>query len=204
MKKDQITDIKNWLQTGSINFFGLPFAGKDSQARALADLLDGVVISGGEILRSSASEDVKKLISDGHLAPTDYYIKTILPFFSRKEIEKSPLMLSAVGRWKGEELSVVPALDQSNHSLKAVIYLNLDTESMYHRLNLEENAEVRGERSDDEFDKLQQRVVEFNEKTLPVINYYREEGYLIEIDARLSKTVVTESIFEALSSLARQ
>lgn len=198
MESEKISIIKEWLGTGSINFFGLPFAGKDSQARLFAELLGGVVIGGGEILRSGAPQHVKDTIAEGHLAPTDEYIRIILPYLSRDEFQGVPLFLSSVGRWKGEEASVVPALEQASHPLKAVVYLTLDAEMIHRRLALEENTVTRGERDDDHAHKLEQRIAEFEEKTLPVIEYYRQAGYLLEIDATASKEAVTQAVIDAL------
>jgi len=201
MESEKIRVIKEWLGTGSINFFGPPFAGKDSQARLFAELLDGVVIGGGDILRSVAPESVKSLINEGKLAPTDEYIRIVLPYLSREEFSEMPLLLSSVGRWKGEEQAVVPALKQASHPLKAVVYLSLDTETIRQRL-LSDNDDNRGVRDDDYAHKLEHRINEFEEKTLPVIDYYRTTGALIEIDGAMPKDNVTESIIDELYTRA--
>ena len=44
--------IKAWLGTGSINIFGLPMSGKDTQGLKLAEALDAKFLSSGLIIRA--------------------------------------------------------------------------------------------------------------------------------------------------------
>ena len=106
----QIEKIAEWLGSGSINIFGMPFAGKDTQGELLATALDAVRLSGGEILRNSViPPHVQEAIDAGNLAPTDEYIDIVLPYLSKQEFAGKPLILSSVGRWKGEEGGVIAA-----------------------------------------------------------------------------------------------
>src|ERR1700741_1102728 len=99
-RAQEIQTIKKWLGTGSINVFGLPFAGKDTHSQELAVQLDGKILGGGEILRNSIIPDhVRELIDEGHLAPTEDYIRIVLPYLSKEEFADKPLILSSVGRW---------------------------------------------------------------------------------------------------------
>jgi adenylate kinase len=192
--------IKEWLGSGSINFFGLPFAGKDSQARRLADRLKGVVLSSGDILRNSViPPETKAIMAAGGIAPSKDFVNIVLPYLKKPEFSGHPLMLSSVGRWHGEEEGVIGALDESQHPLKAVVYLKLDAKIAIERLNLEENVLERGIREDDGKEKFLTRIEEFNQKTMPVIEYYRDSGLLIEVDASLPKDEVERVILEQLA-----
>jgi adenylate kinase len=196
---EKTPQIKDWLGSGSINFFGLPFAGKDSQARRLAERFSGTVLSSGDIFRnSSIPPKAKELIDRGELAPTQDFINIVLPYLKKPEFKGHPLMLSSVGRWHGEEEGVIGALKESNHELRAVVYLALDEAIAIRRLDLEENVAERGIRVDDDKEKLLKRIEEFNQKTMPVIEYYRESGLLIEVDASMSKDDVERVILEQL------
>ncbi len=192
--------IAKWLDSGSVNLFGLPFAGKDSQAHRLSKRFGGPVISGGDILRNSVIPPrVKALIEAGQLAPTDDYTRIVLPYLSREKFAGRPLFLSSVGRWHGEEESVMVALERAEHPLRAVVHLPLSEEIVMERLNLEENEALRGTRADDDAEKLLKRIEEFNVKTLPVIERYRDLGYLIEVDASLPKDEVEQHILGGLA-----
>lgn len=200
---DQTELIRQWLGSGSINFFGLPFAGKDSQANRLKTRFGGSVLGGGDILRNSViPAEIEAIMHTGELIPTQDYIDIVLPYLSKSEFTGQPLFLSSVGRWKGEEQGVIEALNDSHHPLKAVIYLPLDEAIVFERLHLKENATTRGSRADDDEEKLKKRVEEFKNKTLPVIEFYRNQGLLIEVDATLSKDEVEQRILAALAEKA--
>lgn len=196
-------EIKKWLGSGSINLFGMPFAGKDTQGHLLAEEFGAQLLGGGEILRNSEITPAGKAAMDaGELFPTEEYIKTVLPYLSKSVFAGKPLILSSVGRWHGEEDGVIKALEQSGHPLKAVVFLNINEELLYERWEVAQSAGGRGERADDEKEKLAVRLAEFREKTLPVVEYYREKGLLIEIDASKHVMDVCRDIIDALASRA--
>lgn len=200
---EQTEKIKQWLGAGSINFFGLPFAGKDSQAGRLDRRFGGVTLSSGDIFRNSViPPKTKEMIDRGELAPTEDFIAIVLPYLKQEHFAGHPLMLSSVGRWHGEEEGVIGALEESHHPLKAVVYLNLDEKVALERLHLEENATTRGARDDDDEETLLRRIEEFKAKTLPVIDFYRDRGLLIEVDASLPKEDVERIILEELAKRA--
>jgi len=196
---EKTPQLAEWLGSGSINFFGLPFAGKDSQANRLDQRFGGTTVSSGDIFRNSViPPKTKEIIDRGELAPTEDFIAIVLPYLKQDHFKGKPLMLSSVGRWHGEEEGVIGALQESDHPLKAVVYLNISEQHAFERLLLEENANVRGVRADDDEAALHKRVAEFNAKTLPVIEFYRNLGLLIEVDATLPKDDVERYILEQL------
>lgn len=202
--KEKIETIKKWLGSGSIDIFGRPFAGKDYQGRQLVSLFGGNLIGGGEILRNSVvPQDINAELRQGKLAPTDYYIKTVLPYLSQEKLAGLPLFLSSVGRWHGEENDVLKATEQSGHPIKAVLYLDMPSDESYKRWQVRDQNNDRTGRHDDTIEVLKTRFVEFQEKTIPVINFYRDAGKLIEIDGNQSREKVTTDILEALYELAK-
>jgi adenylate kinase len=197
-------NIKTWLGMGSINIFGLPFSGKDTQAHALAADLDAEVISGGDILRSHSDQTtIKKLMLTGELFPTDYYLGIITPFLSRQEYADMPLILSSVGRWHGEEEAIIKATTESGHPLKAVINLELDEAEVWRRFEASNKQKDRGFRHDDASQILEIRLNEFQTKTLPVIDFYRDKGLLIDVDGSKPAKIVTQEIVGRLALFAQ-
>jgi adenylate kinase len=194
-----ISFVKNWLGPGSINIFGLPFSGKDTHGAILARDLNAALIGGGQILRSQSAEHVQKAIAAGKMAPTQEYLSLILPYFSRQEFSEKPLILSSIGRLHGEEQSVVDAAQTAGHPIKAVVYLKITEDDVYARWQSEERTIHRGERHDDAEHVLQTRLKEYYEKTLPVIEYYKNLGLLIEVDGRPPKNDVTQDIYTKLA-----
>ena len=204
-RNEKISHIKEWLDTGSINIFGLPYAGKDTHGRELAKLLDGILMGGGDILRNSIiPEEVRAFMDRGELIPIESYISIVLPYLSNESFRGKPLVLSSVGRWKGEELGVLKAAEQSGHPLKAVIHLEVDDAAVRRRFERAKTAGDRETRVDDAEGILEKRLTEYHNKTLPVIDYYREIGLLIEIDALPPRENVLEAIIDALYQKSRQ
>lgn len=190
----KIDEIKEWLGSGSINIFGMPFSGKDTQCHRLAKLLNANTFGGGDILRNTkTSEKLKTDIDNGFFAPTDEYIKKIVPYFSKPEFEGKPLILSSVGRWDGEEKSVIEAAKKCNHQIKVAIFLNLE-----HSESIRRNKVANRGRVDDHHSLLNNRFSEFENKTFPVIEKYKALGLLVEIDGNQTENHVTESILSAI------
>jgi adenylate kinase len=196
---DKITNIKNWLGIGSINLFGSPFAGKDTQGLILADKLDAHLVAGGDILRSyHDQEKINELMSTGNLFPTDIYMEIVLPFLSKGEFSTKPLLLSAVGRLHGEESIISQATDESGHPIKAVINMQLTEEEVWSRFKKSQQENDRGNRADDKEEAIKNRLVKFKTQTIPVIEFYRQKGLVIDIDGNLPREEVTESIINNL------
>lgn len=199
----QIEAIKAWLQTGALNFFGRPFSGKDTQGKHFAQLLGAPLIGGGDILRTGHGyEQVKAIIDGGRLAPTKDFLHIILPFLNQEQFHNRPLVLNSVGRWHGEETSVIEAANQAGHPLKAVIYLAIDDGDVRHRWLAAKTIGDRDKRADDASDVLEIRLTEFRNKTQPVIDFYRQAGLLIEVDGSLAPDQVTAEILAQLQARA--
>lgn len=198
----KVQQIVRWLGTGSINIFGWPFSGKDTQGRKLSELLNAPLIGGGEILRSrkDTPEHVRKIVDKGQLAPTSEYLEIVTPYLSKLEYAESPLILSSVGRWYGEEETILKAAAAANHPIKAVIYLALDQTTANKRAQNSKIADDRGVRADDATVYLQTRFEEFKNKTLPVIQFYRKKNLLIDINGDQSANEVTKEIINKLHS----
>jgi adenylate kinase len=200
---DQIKTVSNWLGRGSINIFGRPFSGKDTQGRILADLFYGAVIGGGDILRSHKDPaEIERVMAGGGIIPSDFYLNLLLPYLSQPEFRDKPLMLSAVGRAHGEEPVIMKAAVDSGHPIMAVVLLKLSEEEVWQRFKIAQVAHDRGDRSDDQFEVLKTRLKKFEEKTVPVIEYYRDKNLLIEIDGTLTREGVTGEIIQSLANRA--
>ena len=196
--EDKIKTIKQWLGTGSINFFGLPFAGKDTQGKIFAELFDGILISGGDILRKSDNQELQTIMAEGKIIPSDLWEQVVVPYFKREELKNKPLILSEVGRLMGEQLVIEKATEESGHPQKAVILLELDDSEIWNRFDASRLANDRGDRADDNKAVLQTRLDNYHQKVMPVLNYYDNKGLLIRIDGSKSKEEVTNQIIDNL------
>ena len=195
----KIEKIKAWLGTGSINIFGLPMSGKDTQGIKLAKALDGKFLSSGMIIRAMEKETRKDYSKKGALIPTDIFYEWVLPYFKRPDLAKFPLVLSSIGRWSGEETEVMAAAAESNHEIKAVVILNISEADVEERFNAAKILDDRGDRDDDkDLTIFKTRLQEFREKTLPVLQHYKSLGLLIEVNGDQTRDAVFNEIVEKL------
>jgi adenylate kinase len=198
---DKSKQVKEWLKTGSINIFGMPFSGKDTQAERLGKLLDAPVIAGGKILRDYPDRGlINQLMSTGDLLPPETYLRIVIPSLSKPDFTGKPLVLASVGRLQGEEAIVIEAAKTAGHPIKAAIYLKVDEDEIWRRFEVSQTEGDRGKRYDDNHQAIELRLVKFKNKTLPVIETYRKLGLLKEVDGSAAPEAVTEQIINALLS----
>jgi adenylate kinase len=203
--KDQIQIISNWLGAGSIDIFGCPFSGKDTQGEILAKLLKGELLAGGDILRSHKDPaKIEQILDSGGIIPSDFYLDLVLPYLSQPKYKNKPLIMSAVGRAHGEEPDVMKAAKDSGHPIKAVVLLDLTEKEVWRRFEISKLDDDRGDRADDRREVIKNRLKKYQTRTLPVINYYRSKGLLIEVDGSLSRDIVTSEILSGLIKLSKK
>ncbi|MFO0882033.1 MAG: nucleoside monophosphate kinase [Candidatus Saccharimonadales bacterium] len=202
MNMQKIEIIKQWLGSGSINFFGPPFSGKDTQAKRIAEAVGGIVVSGGDILRHSQDDpELQRIMAEGGVVPPGMFLRIVPAFFSHNEIAGKPLLLSSVGRLMDEVPVIESATNESNHPIKAVIVLELSRDDVFRHYEISKNLGDRGQRADDTPEALNKRLNEYA-KTEPVIAYYREHNHVLEIDDTKTPDEVTTEIVDALYNLA--
>ncbi len=200
--EQNIAIVKKWLGTGSINFFGLPFVGKDTQVERIAQMLGAHTISGGAVLRSYKDQDaLQNILATGELIPSEMYKNIVVPYLSRDEFSDKPLLLSSVGRMDGEQETILRAAEESRHPIVAAVLLTMPYELVWRRFEESQKSDDRGDRRDDNRSVLQTRIDEFSKKTLPVLDFYRQKRLLIEVDGTKSRDEVT---FDIMSALARK
>lgn len=207
MMNENITTIKNWIGTGSINVFGLPLSGKDTVGIRLAETIDGKFLSSGLILREAAksNKDVRRATDSGLLTPTNQFYSLVLPYLSREDLAPFPLVLSSIGRWSGEEQTVIASAQSASHEIKAVLLLNVSEADIFARWEQVQILQDRGGRTDDrDSEILRTRIQEFRTKTMPVIRIYHDLGLLVSINADQSKEAVFTEVIQKLATFAAQ
>ena len=201
--EEKIAVIKKWLGTGSINIFGLPMSGKDTQGIRLAEVLGAKFLSSGMIIRAMEAETHQKLSDKGALIPTNIFYEWVLPYFERSDLLEYPLVLSSIGRWYGEETAVMTAAAGAGHEIKAVILLNISERDVEGRWQAAKALNDRGERADDKnIETFRTRLEEFRTKTLPVLQHYKDLELLVNVNGDQVREAVFNEIVEKLYALA--
>ncbi|MDO4526480.1 MAG: nucleoside monophosphate kinase [Candidatus Saccharibacteria bacterium] len=197
--EEKLSAIKKWLGTGSINIFGFPMSGKDTQGVKLAEAIGGRLLSSGIIIRAKELELHKNLTSNGDLIPTDIFYEWVLPYFSREDLKSSPLILSSIGRWDGEENTVMEAAKKAGHEIKAVVLLNISEADVQARFQKLQILNDRGERQDDkDLHVFLNRLEEFRTKTMPVLEHYKALGLLVNVNGDQSREEVFAELVDKL------
>lgn len=203
--EEKIEAIRKWLGTGSINIFGFPMSGKDTQGVKLAEALGGKLLSSGIIIRANEAEQHKKLTDKGNLIPTDIFYEWVLPYFERSDLKDSPLVLSSIGRWFGEEDTVMETAERTGHPIKAAVLLNISEADVLARFQKLQILNDRGERQDDkDLNVFQVRLDEFREKTMPVLEHYKALGLLVNVNGDQSREEVFEDIVNKLYEFSQK
>lgn len=199
MEDDKIKAIKSWLGTGSINIFGLPMSGKDTQGIKLAETLSAKFLSSGMIIRAMEEQTKNHYTDHGALIPTNVFYEWVLPYFERPDLFNYPLILSSIGRWHGEEDQVMSVAAGAGHEIKAVIILNVSEADVEKRFEAAKTLNDRGDRPDDKDpETFKTRLKEFREKTVPVLQHYNSLGLLIEVNGDQPREQVFNEIVEKL------
>ncbi|MBR3252999.1 nucleoside monophosphate kinase [Candidatus Saccharibacteria bacterium] len=195
----KISEIKKWLGTGSINIFGYPMSGKDTQGVKLAEALGGKLLSSGIIIRANEIEKHKKLTDTGNLIPTNIFYEWVLPYFEREDLKKYPLVLSSIGRWFGEEDTVLETAEKAGHPIKAAVLLNISEADVLDRFHKLQILNDRGERQDDkDLGVFKTRLEEFRLKTMPVLEHYKMMGMLVNVNGDQSREAVFSEMIDKL------
>ena len=202
--EEKIAIIKRWLGTGSINIFGFPMSGKDTQGVKLAEAIGGKLLSSGIIIRSKEAELHKNLTGKGNLIPTDTFYDWVLPYFKREDLKKYPLVLSSIGRWYGEEDIVMQTAEESGHEIKAAVLLNISEADVLDRFHKLQILNDRGVREDDkDLAIFQTRLDEFRAKTMPVLEHYKAMNLLVNVNGDQSREEVFREIVDKLYDFAQ-
>lgn len=211
---DKIDSIRQWLGTGSINIFGIQFSGKDTVGKRLAELFGAQFIGSGDIMRDTflgktTATDPEILRAaqvgslSGSLMPTEEFKRMIVESLSSPDLNGKSLVLSTVGRWIGEEGLVMNALDVSGHPTKAVVLLRITEEETWKRWRVAHDTRNGGRHDDIDKERVSRRLGEFRDKTLPVIEIYRNMGVLLEINGEQDRDKVFSDVIDALYEFSR-
>ena len=201
---------------------GAPGAGKGTQADAIEVAYGYIQISTGDLIRAevSAATDiglrVKAIMEKGELVSDDIVLSLL-----EKRLKKGDIIDGYILDGYPRTRSQAEALSRMPVDREIVIYLEVDEEVVVKRLlsrltcsacgevfnTLSDRPRLEGkcdrcggrlmQRSDDNENTIRNRIAVYKEKTHPVIDYYREQGSLLEIDAALP----IEAVFAAVKGV---
>lgn len=183
----------------AVIFLGPPGAGKGTQAKRLALELGFRQLSTGDILRSHVArgtelgQQAKPIMEAGKLVPDEIILGLI-----GQELAEMPdpkVIFDGFPRTLAQAEALDRLLAERNIRLLGVVLVTAPEEELVRRLlgrALEEG------RSDDNENTIRARMVEYQQKTQPLVDYYKKTGYLKEINGLGKVDEVYQAIQKAL------
>ncbi|AOF54869.1 MULTISPECIES: adenylate kinase [Candidatus Phytoplasma] len=208
---------------------GPPGIGKGTQASVLSDILKINHIATGDIFRKNFKENTelgilsKKFIAQGLLVPDDITNQMIADYLS-KDIATKDFLLDGFPRNVLQARFLDDFFKNSRLFLTKVIYFNAGTQDLmkrivgrricpecgkvYHIENIppktpgicDKDQKTLIQREDDKPETFLKRLKVFNQETLPLVQYYREQNQLFEVDGMQNIDQVTKIILEVLET----
>jgi len=185
----------------NIALFGPPGAGKGTQSAFLIEKYDLFYISTGDLLRSEIAEETKlgleakSIIAAGKLV-SDEIIVQILEKTIKENSQAGGFLFDGFPRTIIQAYILEGLMIKLNTSLNCLISIEVPEEESVARLL---NRGLTSGRSDDNELVILKRLKEYEEKTLPVLNFYKEKGNYIPIDGHKEIEEVTAQIEEIIN-----
>lgn len=199
---DNVYQLSNTHNTMiNIVLFGKPGAGKGTQAEFLKEKYNLVHLSTGDIFRFNMKNDTdlgklaKSYIEKGDLVPDEVTIKML-----QDEVEKNPeangFLFDGFPRTIPQADALDAFLQTKDWEITATVALDADDEILIERLL--ERGKTSGRADDQDEEKIRNRYEEYNEKTAPLIDYYKAQnkfyavngiGTVEEVTVRLSQVI---------------
>lgn len=182
--------------------FGVPGAGKGTQATRIAGALGIPAISTGDIFRDNVTNktplglQVREILASGAYV-SDEITNAIVRDRLGQPDALDGFVLDGYPRTKAQVVELDDLLAAQGASLDAVLELTVDTDEVVQRLL--KRAEVDG-RADDTEEVVRHRIAVYDEETAPLAALYRERGILRQVDGMGGLDEVAERITAVLAA----
>ncbi|MHB8781092.1 MAG: adenylate kinase [Candidatus Geothermincolia bacterium] len=211
-----------------IIMLGPPGAGKGTQAQRLSVEYGVPQISTGDILRDNVKRGTplgvkaKAIMERGDLLPDDVVIEIVRDRLAQPDCEAG-FILDGFPRTAGQADALGRLLAEESKPLDAVINVDVSDEILVGRISGRRTCRECGrmyhvdfeppasdaacgdcsgelyQRDDDKEETVRRRLIEYHDKTQPLIDYYREQGLLKDVPGEAPVDQVLARIREALA-----
>ena len=185
---------------------GPPGAGKGTQAQRLAERLNVVQLSTGDMLRAAVKAatpvglKAKDVIARGELVPDDVVVAIVADRIAEPDA-RNGFILDGFPRTVPQAEALDQMLSRKGLALDGVIELEVDQSVLLGRIeNRVAKMIDRGEplRPDDNPESLKKRLDAYRVQTAPLTGYYASKGILKAVDGMASIEEVSTAIAAVL------
>lgn len=175
-----------------IILIGIQGAGKSTQGNLLSEKLNIPYLSTGHIFRDLAKEKtpegryIKETINAGYLLPDDKTLEVVENYLEREEY-KNGFILDGFPRTTAQA-------EAFKTDINYVFYLKVSDKEALWRISGRDD-----ERDDETLKAIRKRIELFHAVTLPVLDFYKEKGKLIEINGEQSIEEINKEILSKIS-----
>lgn len=212
-----------------IIMLGAPGAGKGTQAKQIADQYGIPHISTGDIFRANIKngtelgQKAKQYMDQGLLVPDELTCDLVMDRIQQEDC-KNGFVLDGFPRTIPQAEALTEALNRINETMDYAIDVDVPDESIvsrmsgrraclncgatYHIVSIPTKVEGICDRcgsevvlrDDDKPETVQKRLSVYHEQTQPLIDYYKNEGVLAEVDGTLDMEDVFQAIVKILGA----
>lgn len=212
-----------------IVMLGPPGAGKGTQAKKIAQEMDLVHISTGDLFRENLKNETElgklaqEYMNKGELVPDDVTVRMVEARLARPDCEAGAV-LDGFPRTPEQARALDALLEKFCSEVSLVPYIKVPDEVLVERLSGrwmsqsgrvyhakynppkvkwidDEDGSPLYQREDDKPETVRHRIEVYNEQTAPLIAYYEEKGILVEVDGTQAIEDVTEDIIQAIEEI---
>lgn len=183
--------------------FGPPGSGKGTQARFISAEFGLTHLSTGEILRAEVAEgseegrEVASLMKAGQLVPDPVMVRIVSERLAQDPTEN--VLLDGFPRTVEQAVALDALLEEEGRRVELVVTLTAPEPVLIDRIL--QRAVVQG-RADDTREAIEERMLEYRERTEPVLAHYRAAGVpIVEVDGLGPEAEVFERVRQAVRAV---
>ncbi len=189
-----------------IVFYGPEGSGKGTQAKLLAETLHIPILTSGDLVRDAAANDrgiigevVRSALAEGkYVADSEMYV--LWKWRLKDEDAKGDWIMDGFPRNVEQAKFLDDKISKYGYQVEKVVYLNLSEEESYRRLIKRGRPLHEGSNElHDSPERIKSRLELYKQSEKDVLDYYRQKGVLVEINADQSVEDVHTEIMKQFS-----
>ncbi len=184
--------------------FGPPGAGKGTQAEFLIERFGLDHLSTGDLLRSEikagtpCGKEAKMYIDKGELVPDEVVINMIKGKLENNT-ESKGFVFDGFPRTVDQAKALDLLLNMRQIPIAGMLSLEVDKQELIQRLL--SRGKISGRTDDQDQSIIENRINVYNEKTLPLITYYKPQGKYFGINGMGTVEEIAERLNEVVTNL---